>query len=65
MREALRLVPAGEPVFAAASPGDARSLRAFLALGLTPVGSEVLVRPDRRDDHGAVRAPLRADAGRT
>ncbi|HET7385540.1 MAG TPA: hypothetical protein VFJ19_02615 [Nocardioidaceae bacterium] len=46
--EALRLVPPGEPVFAAVSPGNARSMRAFLAVGFHPLGSEVLVRPDRR-----------------
>jgi hypothetical protein len=42
---ALGLVPAGEPVFAGVSPGNARSLRAFLAAGFTPIGSEVIVRP--------------------
>jgi len=31
------------PVFAAVSPGNARSLRTFLALGFAPVGSEVLL----------------------
>ncbi|GGQ56011.1 N-acetyltransferase [Streptomyces althioticus] len=45
--DALSLVPAGEPVFAAVSPGNARSLRAFLASGFTPIGSEVLLRPER------------------
>ncbi len=45
--DALTLVPDGEPVFAAVSPGNARSLRAFLACGFTPVGSEVLLRPRR------------------
>ncbi|MEH1128399.1 hypothetical protein [Micromonospora sp. CPCC 206061] len=45
--DALTLVPEGEPVFAAVSPGNARSLRAFLAVGFTPIGSEVLIRPDR------------------
>ncbi|PSK96638.1 hypothetical protein CLV30_12518 [Haloactinopolyspora alba] len=45
---ALGHVPAGEPVFAAVSPGNARSLRAFLAAGFVPVGSEVLLRPGRR-----------------
>ncbi|WP_232050101.1 hypothetical protein [Actinoplanes sp. OR16] len=45
--DALTLVPAGEPVFAAVSPGNARSLRAFLASGFTPIGSEVLLRPAR------------------
>ncbi|MER5930820.1 hypothetical protein [Streptomyces sp. NPDC002054] len=43
--DALTLVPEGEPVFAAVSPGNARSLRAFLAVGFTPIGSEVLLRP--------------------
>ncbi|GGS26976.1 N-acetyltransferase [Streptomyces humidus] len=45
--DALTLVPGGEPVFAAVAPGNARSLRAFLAAGFAPIGSEVLVRPDR------------------
>jgi hypothetical protein len=36
------LVPAGEPVFAAVAPGNARSLRAFLAEGFVSVGSEVI-----------------------
>jgi GNAT superfamily N-acetyltransferase len=47
LRDALRLVPAGAPVFAAVSPGNARSLRAFLAVGFTPIGSEVLIHPAR------------------
>ena len=41
--EALTMVPEGRPVFAAVSPGNARSLRAFLACGFVPLGSEVLV----------------------
>jgi hypothetical protein len=45
LRDALGLVPAGEPVFAAVSPGNARSLRAFLAVGFAPIGSEVILRP--------------------
>ncbi|MER5184189.1 hypothetical protein ABT009_38650 [Streptomyces sp. NPDC002896] len=48
LADALTLVPEGEPVFAAVSPGNARSLRAFLACGFTPIGSEVLLRPARR-----------------
>jgi len=36
------LVPAGEPVWAQVSPGNAASLRAVLAAGYVPVGSEVL-----------------------
>jgi hypothetical protein len=39
------LLPAGEPLFAAVSPGNARSLRAFLAVGFTPVASEVIITP--------------------
>jgi hypothetical protein len=42
--EAIGLVPAGELLFAAVSPGNARSLRTFLGLGFTPIGSEVLIR---------------------
>lgn len=44
IRDALRLVDAGEPVFAAVAPGNARSLRAFLAAGFVPLGSELLIR---------------------
>ncbi|AZQ39798.1 N-acetyltransferase [Streptomyces cyaneochromogenes] len=47
LSDALSLVPEGEPVFAAVSPGNARSLRVFLACGFTPIGSEVLLRPER------------------
>jgi GNAT superfamily N-acetyltransferase len=36
------LVPAGEYLFAQASPGNATSLRAALAAGFTPIGSECL-----------------------
>jgi len=40
------LVPAGEPLFAQVAPGNAASLRAVLAGGFRPVGSEVLfLRP--------------------
>lgn len=41
--EALDLLPAGEVVFAAVAPGNARSLRAFLAVGFVPLGSEVII----------------------
>jgi hypothetical protein len=47
LHDALGLVKAGEPVFAAVSPGNARSLRTFLATGFVPIGSEVLIRPAR------------------
>jgi hypothetical protein len=36
------LGPADEPLFAQVSPGNAASLRAFLAAGYRPIGSEVL-----------------------
>lgn len=45
--DALGLVPAGEPVFAAVAAGNARSLRLFLALGFVALGCEVLLRPRR------------------
>jgi hypothetical protein len=41
--EALKLTPIGEPLFAAVSPGNARSVRAFLAMGFVPIGSEVII----------------------
>ncbi len=43
IRDALELAPFGSPVFAAVSPGNARSLRAFLAAGFRPIGSEVII----------------------
>lgn len=45
VEEALAITPAGEPLFAAVSPGNARSLRAFLSIGFVPIGSEVLIDP--------------------
>jgi hypothetical protein len=42
LRSALALLPAGTPVFAQVSPGNAVSVRALLASGFVPVGSEVL-----------------------
>lgn len=46
IHEALRLVPDGDLVFAAVAPGNARSIRAFLGLGFTIIGSEtIIVRP--------------------
>ncbi len=43
--EAVNLTPEGELLFAAVSPGNARSLRAFLGLGFLPSGSECLIKP--------------------
>ena len=45
--EALGLVEAGTDLFAAVSPGNARSLRAFLAVGFIAIGSEVVITPGR------------------
>jgi GNAT superfamily N-acetyltransferase len=42
---ARHLVPDGRPVWAQCAPGNAASLRALLAAGYTPVGSEVLLLP--------------------
>ncbi|MFL4907165.1 GNAT family N-acetyltransferase [Streptomyces sp. MMS24-I2-30] len=39
---------AGEPVWAQVSPGNARSLRAFLAAGYRPVGAEALLSATAR-----------------
>ena len=45
--DAMTVVPQGEPVFAAVSPGNARSMRLFLAAGFTPIGGEAILRPHR------------------
>jgi hypothetical protein len=45
--DALHAVPEGVAVFAGVAPGNARSLRAFLAAGFTPIASEVLILPGR------------------
>jgi hypothetical protein len=44
----IRLAPRGEPLFAQVAPGNAASLRAFLAAGYRPVGAEVLFLRDRQ-----------------
>jgi hypothetical protein len=44
--EARALVEPTEWVFAGVSPGNARSLRAFLSQGFVPIGSEVLIEPN-------------------
>lgn len=46
---AASLVPAGESLWAQVSPGNVASLRAFLAAGYAPVGSEVLFVDGRAD----------------
>jgi hypothetical protein len=45
IRGALAALVPGEWCFAQVSPGNAASLRAFLACGFTPIGSEVLIHP--------------------
>ena len=45
LSDVLAELPADEPVWASCSPGNARSLRALLAVGFVPVGAEVLLRP--------------------
>jgi GNAT superfamily N-acetyltransferase len=42
---ARHLIPPGVPLWAQVSPGNAASVRAFLAAGFTPVGSEALLVP--------------------
>lgn len=43
--DALRAVEPHEAVFAQVAPGNAASLRAFLAAGFRPIGAEVLIVP--------------------
>ncbi len=40
---ARHLVPGGAPLWAQVAPGNAASLRAFLAAGFVPVGAEALL----------------------
>jgi hypothetical protein len=44
IEQALTMTPEGEHLFVAVAPGNARSLRSFLASGFVPLGSEVLIR---------------------
>jgi GNAT superfamily N-acetyltransferase len=46
---ARHLTPAGEPLFAQVSPGNAASLRVVEAAGFRPVGAEVLFHRDGAD----------------
>jgi hypothetical protein len=43
IQDACGAVPVGKLIFAAVSPGNARSLRAFLASGFRPIGSEIII----------------------
>jgi GNAT superfamily N-acetyltransferase len=61
---ARHLVPAGEPLFAQVTPGNVASVRALLAAGYTPVGSEVLFsRPAGAGAAGTLSAPASAPDG--
>jgi GNAT superfamily N-acetyltransferase len=44
-RAARHLIPPGVPLWAQVSPGNAASVRAFLAAGFTPAGAEALLIP--------------------
>jgi GNAT superfamily N-acetyltransferase len=44
---ARHLVPPGEPLWAQISPGNAASVRAFVAAGFRPVAAEALLTPHR------------------
>lgn len=50
LEQACATVARGAPVFAAVSPGNARSLRSFLAAGFVPIASEVIVSPHEPPD---------------
>jgi hypothetical protein len=55
---ARHLVPEDRPVWAQIAPGNAASLRAFLAAGYEPVGSEVLfIPPSARRAGNSSRTP--------
>ena len=43
---ARHLIPAGAALWAQVSPGNAASVRAFLAAGFRPIGAEALLSPD-------------------
>lgn len=45
LRQALSSIEPGSWLFAAVAPGNARSLRAFLASGFVPLGSEIILTP--------------------
>ena len=47
IRAGLAMLAPGTPCWAQVAPGNARSLRAFLACGFVPIGSEVIFRRAR------------------
>jgi hypothetical protein len=52
IEDALGLVDAGDIILAQVTPGNARSLRAFLTAGFVPIGSAVAVEPGVRQPRG-------------
>ena len=64
IHQALTMTPRGEPLFAAVAPGNARSVRSFLACGFVPIASEVLVRVESlgNEEEGQVSVSPRSSA---
>jgi len=60
LAQAIRAIEPGSWLFAAVSPGNARSLRSLLATGFTPIGSEVIIDRSAHIDP-AVIDPAAAD----
>jgi hypothetical protein len=56
IHQALTMTPHGEHLFAAVAPGNARSVRSFLACGFVPIASEVLIHVEglRHEKEGQV-----------
>jgi hypothetical protein len=53
----LATVPTTELVFAQVAPGNSASLRAFLACGFRPIGSEILIEPHTSRERSSVAIP--------
>ena len=64
IHQALTMTPHGEHLFAAVAPGNARSLRSFLACGFIPIASEVLVSVESlgKEKEGQVSVSARSSA---
>ncbi|MGO8958991.1 MAG: GNAT family N-acetyltransferase [Streptosporangiaceae bacterium] len=54
---ARHLVPGGAPLWAQIAPGNAASVRAFLAAGFRPIGAEALLALDRAGPPGCRSEP--------
>jgi hypothetical protein len=57
IRAGLALVPEGDLVWAQIAPGNAASLRAFLACGFVPIGAETLIEPGGSDPDSPAGSP--------